>query len=48
MENLEIQTVGDLLERTEAELLAAKNFGQTSLQELRNKLGELNLKLKGE
>ncbi len=46
MENLEIQTVGELLDRSEAELLAAKNFGQTSLNELRRKLDPLGFQLR--
>jgi DNA-directed RNA polymerase subunit alpha len=46
MERLGIATVGDLLERTEAELLAAKNFGQTSLNEIRRKLEPMGLTLK--
>lgn len=47
MERLGIKTVGELLEMTEAELLAAPNFGQTSLNEVRQKLAELGLSLKG-
>lgn len=43
---LAIQTVGDLAARTEAELLGVKNFGQTSLDEVKLKLGELGLKLR--
>ena len=46
MENLEIQTVGELLERTESELLGSKNFGQTSLNEVRRKLEGLGLALR--
>ena len=46
MENLEIQTIGDLLERTEAELLGSKNFGQTSLNEVRRKLEAMGLALR--
>lgn len=47
MERLEINTIGDLLRKTEAELLAAKNFGATSLSEIKQKLAELGLRLKG-
>ncbi|MBE7492857.1 MAG: tetratricopeptide repeat protein [Planctomycetes bacterium] len=47
MERLGIKTVGELVEQTEAELLAAPNFGQTSLNEVRQKLAELGLALKG-
>lgn len=46
MDNLEIRTVGDLTQRSEAELLASKNFGQTSLNEVRRKLDALGLKLR--
>ncbi len=45
MEKLGIATVGQLCEKTEADLLAAKNFGQTSLTEVRQKLAELGLSL---
>lgn len=47
MERLGLKTLGELLEHTEAELLAAPNFGQTSLNEVRQKLAELGLALKG-
>ena len=33
--------------RTEAELLACPNFGQTSLNEIKTKLDELGLALRG-
>ncbi len=46
MQRLNIETVADLLDRTEAELMAAKNFGQTSLNEIKAKLVELGLSLK--
>ena len=46
MENLEIATIGDLLERSEAELLGSKNFGQTSLNEIRRKLEGMGLNLR--
>ena len=48
MTRLGIQTVGDLVNRTGDELLECKNFGVTSLNEVREKLTELNLKLKNE
>jgi DNA-directed RNA polymerase subunit alpha len=47
MERLGIKTVGQLVDNTEAELLAAPNFGQTSLNEVRQKLAEMGLALKG-
>ncbi|MBX3372765.1 MAG: tetratricopeptide repeat protein [Phycisphaeraceae bacterium] len=43
---LNIQTVGDLACRTEAELMGVKNFGATSLDEIKEKLGTLNLELR--
>jgi DNA-directed RNA polymerase subunit alpha len=46
MENLEITTVADLLDRTESELLGAKNFGQTSLNEIRRKLESMGYALR--
>ena len=46
MERLGIGTVGALIGRTEAELLTAKNFGQTSLNEIKMRLEERGLRLK--
>ena len=46
LQRLGVQSLGDLITRTEAELLAVKNFGQTSLQEIKNKLAEYNLGLR--
>ncbi len=43
---LNIQTIGDLAMRTEAELMGVKNFGATSLNEIRQKLGEHSLDLR--
>ena len=43
---LNIQTIGDLATRTEAELMGVKNFGATSLDEIRQKLGEYGLDLR--
>ena len=43
---LNIQTIGDLATRTEAELMGVKNFGATSLVEIQAKLGEYNLDLR--
>ncbi len=39
-------TVGDITQHTEEEFLAMPNFGTTSLQELKTKLAEMNLRLK--
>jgi DNA-directed RNA polymerase subunit alpha len=44
---LKVKTIGDLSSKTEAELLACPNFGQTSLNEIKAKLEELGLALKG-
>lgn len=46
LENLGVVTLGDLANKTEAELLACKNFGQTSLNEIVQRLTENGLKLK--
>ncbi len=48
VETLGCLTVGDITKHSAEELLGMPNFGQTSLQELRAKLTELNIKLKGE
>jgi DNA-directed RNA polymerase subunit alpha len=40
-----IQTVRELVSRTEDELLTVKNFGRTSLKEIQKQLEKLNLKL---
>ncbi|MCD6303626.1 MAG: tetratricopeptide repeat protein, partial [Planctomycetes bacterium] len=45
-ETLHIRTLGDLIGKTEAELLACKNFGQTSLNEVRQRLAEYGLHLR--
>jgi DNA-directed RNA polymerase subunit alpha len=46
LETLGIDTLGDLAAKTEAELLACKNFGQTSLNEIRQRLNENGLDLR--
>ncbi len=46
LERLGIQTLGDLIEHTEKDLLGCPNFGDTSLQEVKDKLAELGLSLK--
>jgi DNA-directed RNA polymerase subunit alpha len=40
-----VRTVGDLVVRTEAELLKVRNFGKTSLTEIKKKLASMNLSL---
>lgn len=46
MEELGLVTVGDLVQKTEEDLLACRNFGQVSLKEVKEKLSELGLTLK--
>jgi len=46
LQRLNLVTVGDLVSRSEAELLATKNFGQTSLNEIKAKLAEMGLTLR--
>ena len=46
LQRLNINTVGELASRTEDELLGCKNFGQTSLNELKQQLGQLGLTLR--
>ena len=48
MTKLGIQTVGELIVHTGDELMECKNFGVTSLNEVREKLTEHGLKLKNE
>jgi DNA-directed RNA polymerase subunit alpha len=48
MIRLAINTLGDLCRRTGDDLLECKNFGVTSLNEVREKLTGLGLKLRGE
>src|SRR5262249_48919269 len=48
MARLGITTVGELIQRTPDELLATKNFGVTSLNEIRQQLTELSLKLRND
>lgn len=48
MSKLTLQTIGDLVSRTGDELLECKNFGVTSLNEVREKLSEMGLKLRND
>ena len=48
MNRLGITTLGELCQRTSDELLEAKNFGVTSLTEVKEKLVNYNLKLRGD
>lgn len=45
LESEGISTVRDLVMRTEEELLEVRNFGETTLKEVKIKLEERNLKL---
>lgn len=40
-----ITTVGELVQRTESDLMAIRNFGRKSLQEVKDKLASMDLKL---
>ena len=44
---LKLRCIGDLSSKTEAELLSCPNFGQTSLNEIKTKLDEFGLSLRG-
>ncbi len=46
LQRLGVASVGELATRTEAELLGVKNFGQTSLIEIKQRLTELGLSLR--
>lgn len=48
LKKTKIFTVGDIIEKSAEELLEIRNFGETSLEEIRQKLKERNLKLKGD
>ncbi len=45
LQRMNIHTLGDLVQRTETELLAFKNFGETSLQEVKEILSIKGLRL---
>ena len=46
LEKLNIRTIGDLILKTDAELLGCKNFGVTSLNEIKNAIGQYGLSLR--
>ena len=46
LQRLNINTLADLAARTEAELLGCKNFGQTSLNEIKQQLGSFGMGLR--
>jgi DNA-directed RNA polymerase subunit alpha len=43
LKNANIQSIGDLVQKTEAEMLRTKNFGRKSLNEIKEILGGLGL-----
>ena len=45
LKNAKISTLGELVQKTEEELLACKNFGKKSLDEIVSKLKEMSLNL---
>ena len=45
LNNANILTVGELAQKTEAEMLKYRNFGRKSLQEIKEKLAELGIAL---
>lgn len=45
LESAKIQTVSDLVTRSESDLLKVRSFGKTSLREVKRKLTEMNLSL---
>jgi DNA-directed RNA polymerase subunit alpha len=45
LKKMQIRTLGDLLKISEAELLSYKNFGETSLVEIKNMLAQKGLRL---
>jgi len=45
LRNMRIETISDLVQRTEADLMCAKNFGRKSLKEIREVLAEMDLSL---
>lgn len=46
LQMLNIQTIGDLISHTEAELMGVKNFGATSLDEVKERLTDYGLSLR--
>jgi DNA-directed RNA polymerase subunit alpha len=45
LQNANIQYIGELVQKTESDLLKTKNFGRKSLKEIKDKLSELGLQL---
>jgi DNA-directed RNA polymerase subunit alpha len=45
LKNANIRTIGELVQKTEAEMLKTKNFGRKSLNEIKEILGSMGLSL---
>ena len=45
LKNANIQTIGELVQKTEPEMLKTKNFGRKSLNEIKEVLATMNLHL---
>ena len=45
LESAKIQTVRDLVKKTDADLLKVRSFGKTSLREVKRKLADMGLSL---
>jgi DNA-directed RNA polymerase subunit alpha len=45
LQNANIRYIGDLVQKTESEMLKTKNFGRKSLKEIKEILGEMGLSL---
>jgi DNA-directed RNA polymerase subunit alpha len=45
LESVKVETVGQLVEMTEADLLKIRSFGKTSLREIKRKLADIGLSL---
>ncbi|MBI2931418.1 MAG: tetratricopeptide repeat protein [Planctomycetes bacterium] len=48
LESLDLKTVGDLLKKSETELMEHRNLGITSIKEIRRKLGTLGVAMRAE
>ena len=46
IDELNLANLGELVQKSEKELLACQNFGQVSLNEVKERLSELGLKLR--
>ena len=45
LKNADIKTIGELVQKSEAEMLKTKNFGRKSLNEIKEILGTMGLSL---